>query len=223
MANRKAAEAFLYEKIEAIEGGTHNVTLYKRLFSEMSDKDFEAFIERLEREEIYLSILVPNDSKVKITAERSMRVGESLGIEFFQPLILTDPITGETYETPDKYLVIHIPVRRQNQHLIKKMSVPDNVKVVDQLSGQVTGESKGSKISLPELLVLESRGFEDNLLEMIKVRGGDEKAYRAMIDSIEATGGFSLKPILDLKSKPTSTETLRALLLSIHYDTTLGK
>lgn len=189
----------------------------------MSDIQFDTFVKRVEQEEIYLSIIVPNGGSVLLDTARSIKVGESLGIEFFQRLLLTDPGSGEVSLTPHKYLVVDLVVRRQNQHLIKKMSVPDTNKVIDHITGQVTGDSKGSTVSLPELLVMDSKDLTNNLLEMIKVRGGDDVAYRGMLDSIKQTGTFSLEPLMELGSKPTSTEVLRALLFSIHYETTMGK
>jgi hypothetical protein len=70
---------------------------------------------------------------------------------------------------------------------------------------------------------MESKDLTNNLLEMIKVRGGDDTAYRAMLESIKNSGGFSLAPLMELGSKPTATDVLRALLLSIHFDNTLGR
>ena len=220
--NRKAAEEFLYDVLDRLEGGTSNSDMYRTLFSTMSDKEFERFVEDIEEGKKYLSIIVPNGGKFTLSTERSMKVGESLGIEFFQRLKLTDPATGEVMLTPKKHLVVHAAVRRQNQHLVKKMSVPEHSRVLDYLTGQVTGDSKGSALTQPELLALNAKGLTTNILEMIKVRGGDYEAYKAMLEAIEATGSFSIKPILDADTKPASTEVLRALLLSIHLDNTLG-
>jgi hypothetical protein len=221
--NRKEAEKLLLSLIEEIEGGTVNSSLYKTLFEGMSDTEFDSFVSQVEAKEVHISIIVPNTSKIVLDVERSMKVGEKLGVKFFQRLILTDPLTGVETKTPMEYLVMHMPVRRQSQHLIKKQSIPKSSKVIDHLSGQVTGDSKGGKISLPELLVMESKDLTDNLLELIKVRGGDDKAYKGMLEQIEATGSFSIAPLLELNSKPTSTETLMAYLLAGHLSNTMGK
>ena len=223
--NRKAAEELLYKYLKKMEGGgTVNVEIYKKLFAAMSNAEFDAFVGQVERKEIYISMIVPNASKdVKLATERNIAVGEELGAKFHQRIVMTDALTGEEILTPKEYLIVHLPVRRQNQHLIKKRSIPDSKKVIDTLSGQVTADSKGSAISLPELLALEGRGVEDSVLEMIKVRGGDAEALKAMEQAIREQGAFRLGPIEELGTKPTSTESLRALLLSLHLDTTLGK
>lgn len=221
--NRQAAETLLYSLLDEIEGGHSNSDLYRNLFAGMSDTEFDTFVTSVESGKITIAIIVPNSGSFVLDTERSMKVGEKLGVKFFNHLILTDPLTGEVSKTLKEYLVVHLPVRRQSQHLIKKQSIPKSAKVIDHLSGQVTGESKGARVSLPELLVMESKNLTDNIIELIKVRGGDDKAYAAMVESIEKTGGFSIKPILDLNSKPTSTETLRAYLLAGHLDNTIGK
>jgi hypothetical protein len=221
--NRKAAEAEIIRIVTLLEGGNHNATLYGKVFARITDDEFDAWMGRMEREEEYLSIIVPNFSDIKLTTERSMAVGESLGVRYFQHIRMTDSLTGEEFLTPVEYLVVDMAVRRQSQHLIKKQSIAENDKVIDHLSGQVTGDSKGGKISLPELLALESKGFDQSLIEMIKVRGGDDEALRAAKESIRRTGGYSLGPILKLNTLPKSTEVLRALLLSAHIDNTIGK
>lgn len=221
--NRKAAEQFVYNLMDGLEGGTSNSTLYRSLFKDMSNADFERWIKDLESGDSYLSIIVPNGGTFVLNTERTMKVGKAFGVEYFQRIRLTDPLTGEAHLSNKKYLVIDVPVRRQSQHLVKKMSMPENSRVIDHLTGQVTGPSKGGAISLPELLILNSKGMEYNLLELVKIRGGDNKAYRKMVESISETGSFSVEPLLNLGTKPTSTETLRALLLGIHLDNTLTK
>lgn len=223
MAQRKAAEALVIDTVRQIEGGELNAEMYKGLFAGWSDEEFGRWIDELDQGKTFISIIVPNAGPFTLSTERSMKVGESLGVKYFQRLELTDPLTGETYKTPLEYLVIDVPVRRQNQHLVKGRSMPENDKVVDALTGQVTGDSKGGRVSLPELLALESRGLEETILELIKVRGGDDRALRAMRDAIRETGGFSVEAIKALRTKPQATHVLRALLLSVHIDNTIGK
>ena len=219
--NRAGAEKEILKYVEAIEGGIVNVGLYKELFKRLSNKEFDNYMREVRDGEAYITMIVPNGGDFILDTARSMEVGESLGVKYFQRVIITDPVTGERTLSPLEYLIIDMPVRRQSQHLIKKQSIPDNNRIIDQMSGQVTGASKGSRISLPELMALESRGLNDTLREVIKVRGGDREAYNAMSASITETGGYSLKPIENLGSRPTSTNILKALLLSIHMDNTL--
>lgn len=209
--------------VSDLENGTKNAELYEKAFKRMSSVEYAQWMDRLAAGTEFISMIVPSGSDMILSTERSMRVGEAMGVEFFQNLILTDPMTGDTNMTPIKYLVIHLACRRQNQHLVKKQSLPENDRVVDQLSGQVTSVSKGGRISLPELLVLESRGIEKGLLETIKVRGGDQTAFRDMHEQLRTTGEYTLEALKNQNDKPVAVKTLRALLLSVHLDNTIGQ
>lgn len=223
MANRKAAEAAVIKYLKELEGGDVNAALYTALFKSMSDAEFERWIDALGSGRETIHLIIPNANDIKLDINRTVKVGEELGAKFFEQLVLTDPETGEEYITPLSYMVLDVAMRRQSQHLIKKQSIPEDDRVVDHLSGQVTGDSKGGKISLPELLVIESKGLETSLLELIKVRGGDDVALAAMKEAIRESGTFNVKAIEALGSKPTAIKTLRALLLSVHLDNTIGE
>ncbi|WP_201285368.1 hypothetical protein, partial [Klebsiella pneumoniae] len=90
------------------------------------------------------------------------------------------------------YLVIDVPLRRQVQLLQSKATIPENNKHIDDLSGQSTGPSKGSKISFPELQVLFAQGLDSTITELIQFRGGDAKAFNAMNRAIIENGGVSI-------------------------------
>ena len=221
MGNRKAAEAEILKYIQKIIPGKTNVEIYKKRFEALSDKEFEQWMLRLESGEDVLSITVPNLSTEKLSDERNLEVAKELGHNFFQRLWLTDAVTGKTYLTPVKYLVIDLPLRRQVQLLVKKISIPVDNKHIDELSGQATGESKGSKISFPELQVLYAQGLENVITELVKFRGGDPKAFNNMNRSIIENGGVSLRALEKIPTKVTSVTTLSTLLKGMHLDNNL--
>ena len=222
MANRAAAEKAILKHIGNLDSGTRNQEIYKALFARLSDKDFEEWMTALEQGDEYLAFFMPPGQDEVLSTERAKAVGEQLGVKFFQRIRMTDPSTGEVFTTPIEYLILHFAVRRQNQHLIKKQSFAEHDRSIDHLTGQVTGDSKGGKVSLPELLQLEGKGFENAILELIKARGGDAEAATAMYESVRETGGFSMEALRALDSKPTATKVLSALLLSAHLDNTIG-
>lgn len=220
MSNRKKAEALIIKYVTKLEQGNSNAEMYKKLFKSLSNAQFEEYIKSLEAGG-YVSMIVPNNSSVKLDMSNNIKVGEELGVNYFQRVLLTDPTTNEANLSNVEYMVLHLPVRRQSQHLIKKRSIPEGSSKLDHITGQVTGEDKGSRVSLPELLALESRGFEDSLVELFKVRGGDGAAYAEMRRNIKEQGTFRTGPILDLDTKPTSTQTLSTLLKAMHLDNNL--
>lgn len=221
--NRKAAEKFILDNIDKIAPNSGNKELYQRRFKSMSDRQFDQFMTLLHNGELTLQIKMPTLEDANIDVNRNIKIGKELGYDFFQQLRLTDAATGQTYTTPQKYLILDLPLRRQAQLLVKKMSIPEDNTVRDTISGQPAGASKGSKVSFPELQVLYALGLDRSIEEMIKVRGGDEIAFNAMNRSIVQNGGASLDSIRALNSNTKSTESLSAYLTAMHLDNNLKK
>jgi hypothetical protein len=221
MANRKAFEQTVLQWVTEIDPSGENTALYRQMFDKMSDKDVEEFVKAIERGEDFVSMVYSNLKKSRISIENNLRVAKKLGHDFFERLWLTDNTSGRRYLTPLKYMVLDIPVRRQVQMLTKKMSVPKDNLHIDEMTNQPMDESKGAGISFPELLALYSQGLDSSILEMIKLRGGDEKAYGAMERQIAEQGEVNIEPILEAGTRVKSTETLSVFLKAMHYDNNL--
>ena len=219
--NRAKAEAVIYTYIEKLLPGSQNVQMYKDAFAKMSDKDFHDFMTKLEEGAIRLAIVAPNLSEPKLEIERNLALADELGHNFFERVWIDAGNEVPPYLSPIPYLIVDLPLRRQAQLLVKKISIPEDNKTVDDFTGQPTGKSKGSKISYPEMQVLTALDLEQNLVEMMKFRGGDVKGFDAMNAAISRTGGVSLKDIDMLGTTVRSTETLSAFLTSMHLSNTL--
>lgn len=219
---REATEAYILKWIGKIAPGGTNVKIYQDLFASMSDKDFEAFMTSIETGEEMLAIISPNLSDEKITVENNLKVGDELGHDPYQRIWITDE-EGNTYLTPKKYLVTLQPFRRQAQLLVKKISIPEDNKSINNLTGQpsATGKSRGSKISYPETQIMAALNLDNALIEMLKYRGGDEKGFIAMNKSISQTGGVSLEALNKLGTRVKSTDTLRTFLTCMHFEVDL--
>lgn len=156
-----------------------------------------------------------------VNKEKMLKLADACGVKLFEQLVLVDDATGEEYKTPIEYLSLTLPVRRQIQHLVKKMSVSEDNQSLDHLTGQVTGDSKASSLSMPELLALEARGLDNVILELIKVRGGDAEALRHMEQNVIESGGYSLRPIEELGTTAKVNHTLSSILFAMGYDDNL--
>jgi len=219
--NRQAAEAVIYKYIEKLLPGSENQQMYKDMFGKMSDKDFDLFMSMLEEGKIRLAIVAPNLKEPKLEIERNLAIADELGHNFFERVWIDPGNEVPPYLSPIPYLIVDLPLRRQAQLLVKKISIPEDNKTVDDFTGQPTGKSKGSKISYPEMQVLAALDLEQNLVEMMKYRGGDVKGFDAMNASIARTGGVSLQNIEKLGTTVRSTETLSAFLTAMHLSNSL--
>lgn len=220
--NRKAMEAFILSCLDEMLPDGYNTALYKKeVFAKMNDDEFDQFVKDLKSKKKQLAIVVPNFSQVKISMERNFALGDKLGHSFFQHIWMPAKDGMPAYKTPVPYLVIHLPLLRQAQLLEKKISIPDDNLTVDDLTGQPTGGSKGSKISYPEVQVIAALGLDKSLEEMMKYRGGDEKGFAAMNAMIARTGSVSMKSIEPYASGVKSVQALNAFLTAMQLKSTL--
>lgn len=219
--NRKAAEKVILEYVDKLLPGSANTQIYKDLFASMTDQAFEVWMRRMEEGSSRLALIAPNLDEPKLTIERNFKVAKELGHQFFERIWIDPGDDRPAHLSPIPYLVVELPLRRQAQLLIKKISIPEDNKSVDDLTGQPTGKSRGSKISYPETQIMAALKLDNCLTEMLKYRGGDVKGFDAMNSSISKTGGVSLEAIGKLGTKVKSTETLHTLLTCMHLHSTL--
>ncbi|BDD79571.1 hypothetical protein [Burkholderia phage FLC9] len=219
--NRKAAEAVILEWIEKLIPDSGNRELYVNLFAGMDDAAFAVWMEKLERQEIRLAVVAPNLAKSSLDIDRNLKLADELGHNFFERILIDNGNDIPPYLSPIRYLVVDLPLRRQAQLLVKKISIPEDTKSVDDFTGQPTGKSKGSKISYPETQIMAALNLDANLTEMLKYRGGDEKGFDALNSSISKTGGVSLQSIEKLGTQVKSTQTLSIILTCMHLENTL--
>lgn len=217
--NRAAATRELLALIDLFVPGSPNRAIYEKRLAQWSDAEFEEYMVNLETGKETLSLFVPNATEYQLRDENLNNVAEVLNYDWLQYVDLTDPITGQVTRSNVPHLIVRLPVRRQVQMLYKKMSIPDDDDTVDERTGQATGASKGSRISYPELQVNAAKGLDKSILELIKYRGGDERAYNAMQQAIMDTGIVNLDAIRSiLPSRVKATQTLSVLFKTAHLD-----
>lgn len=218
---RSVTEKFIIDNISKLLPGEQNSKIYIDLFASMSDKQFDDFMKALEEGTSKLAIIVPNFSEQKLSIERNLALADELGHKFFERIWMNDGDGTPPYLSTVPYLIVDLPLRRQAQLLVKKISIPEDNKSVDDFTGQPTGKSKGSKISYPEMQILAALDATDSLAELLKFRGGDSGGFNAMNKQISDTGGVSLKAIEHLSSGVESSQTLSTLLVCMHLSNTL--
>lgn len=221
MKNRKAFEEVVYQWIDKLIPGSPNLQIYKDLFASMDDEEFDQMYERMNSGADRLAIIAPNLAKYALDLDRNLKLAEELGHDFYQRLWMAPGGDVPTYLTNKKYMVVELPLRRQAQMAEKKISIPKDNKSIDELTGQPSGESKGSKISYPETQIMAALNLPNSLTEMLKYRGGDVKGFDAMNDAISKQGGVSMDALSHLNTTVESTRTLSIFLKCMHLDNTL--
>lgn len=231
MGNRKAAEKIWMDFVIGFEkrcllpylkekGGdvTRNQDLYKELFATMSDEEFDKMMVRIRDKETFFPLFVPNMDDMRIDPDLVMEYGKELGAKFFHRIIFIDPLTGMEVMSEKEHLCLYQSTRRQSQHLEYKISTSENDKKVDVLTGQATGDSKSASMSQPEILILGNKGHVKAAVELVNVKGGNDKAYQNMIKQISETGGFSVEAAIADESRPKVVASVAKFLRGAHID-----
>ncbi len=223
MSKRKEAEQIILSYIDRIDvsSAKHNTEYYTNLFKSMTDQQFDKFMQGLRDKKITLSMIIPNGGDVKVDVKNNFKLAKELGYEFVDHLRFKDVPELGTYITPVKYLTMILPVKRAAQTLSKKISIPESDNKIDMLSGQVTGKSKSSKITLPEIQILAGLGLKSSIRELVKIRGGDLGGKNAMNTMLIKTGEASQQEIEPYTTGVKSVEVLKNYFKSIHLASTL--
>lgn len=221
MADRKKVQQFIVGWLKKIAPGSVSSALYQKKFEAMDDKAFAKWMEDLDQGRSHLVIISPNFSNTGISIGNNLRYGEELGYKFFQKLRIGKQGDIPEHLTPIEYLVIDLPVRRLSQSLTKKMSVPENSKSIDALTGQVNGKSAAASLSFVEMEMLAGSGLDKTITELYKYRGGDQRGRNAMNAMISRFGKANQETLQHFAGGVTSTRTLKTFLTAMHLRSTL--
>ena len=215
MSKRKQVEEYVIKYISKIDKSGFNTKLYEDLFKSMNNKQFETFMQRLKDGKDILNLIVPHDSEVKIDLENNFRIAEELNIKFFQR-VTTEDDEGNVFLTPIEFLIYHLPVKRLSQHAVKGISVGENTKKRNFLTGQLAGDSASSKLSFPEMELLTSMGINKSLTEITMARTGDVTVSNIYANKLRTNGKVHLKDLQPFYTGTQSKKTLKAYFKSAH-------
>lgn len=219
--NRQLATRNIIGFLEHLLPGTGWSATYKEYLDKMTDKQFDDYINRLAKEEEFIIATNPVNSGFRLNKEHLNKVSEKIDAPFHHRIRMQDPETGQLYLTPVKHLVMCLTDRRQVQMFWKKNATAENSRKRNVLTGQPTGESKGSAISNPELNALKGRNLRNTMIELVKFRGGDTTAYAVGNNLIMRDGDVKLADLMYLPSKATVVYTQDAYFKAMHLRTNL--
>lgn len=206
--------------VKLIEPGGMNYNYYKKRFDKMTDADFEHWMDILEKDKENIHVYAPN-LKVTLRYEDIAKAADFLGITFFHHLVVTDEDTGVEYLTNEKYMVVELPVRRLQQTLDEKISIPKGDTRVDMFTGQVMQEDRACAFTTPEIQATYSNGYEALLEELTVVRGGNLDAYATFRNQLEELGEANVSDCIGMHNIARSIVILDVYLTAMGYSTNL--
>lgn len=212
--NRALAQKMILDFMSELDLSGYNKTRYEEIFKNMSDKDFHDYMVGIRNGEKTLVVFAPLMKSKGISTENNLKIAEKYNIPMFERIKITNS-SNPDFTTEQKYLLLDLPIRRQSQNLVKKISVPDNNKTIDYLTYQPTGDSKGSSLSKPELGIINSMGLYHTTEELFRFRGGDKGGFRAYNGFINQYGSVNLEKISPYLTGVESTKAVKSYLLAM--------
>lgn len=195
-----------------------NAKYWNDIFDKLDDKGFVRLMEGMINKTNPLYGVLPNFSNTKITVKNNIALCKELGYDLYTRVWAIDPITGQEFLTPRKYLIYPVPVSRQIQLLDDKISVPKNNKKINPMTGQATGDSRSARCTGPEMSILNSKGYKSTIHEMMKFRGGDNESMRLMDNTIIKEGAVHMNAVPGaVDRQPKSVRTLSILLTGMCF------
>ena len=217
MPNRQVFIDELMKGFDRICPGHGCAAVYVPWLKSMTEKEFNSLIDDIESGAYIIPLIVPNLSDHRLNVDRNIKLGKEWGHEFFQRIWITDPADpGVVYLSNPKYLIGEVVVRRQAQTSEAGLSTPMDNSHVDELSGAVTGLSKSSAMTSPEIQVLGNEGLYKTLEEFLGPRGGNAAAYQLLEQEIIDTGSGSLATAKKSGTRVKSVEVAGILLTAAH-------
>lgn len=216
--NQQQATKTIVDAIRKISGD-YSADQYQTYLAAFTPDEFDAYVKRLETREELLVLEEPVFGKSKISFENNLKVAREFGRDFWDYLIYESDRPGvPNYRSAVKCLVLDLPIKRPVQMAYKKISAPTNYTVVNELTGQVSGHSKGASITTPEIALLDSMPLTQTLEELLKGRGGDKGYQEALYANLVKTGTVSLANTRGFSTGVQSINTLYACLKSMHIE-----
>ena len=210
---------FICKLCDTMEPSGLNSKRYRQIIGQMNDKEFDQFMNYMKEGKWQLHIVAPN-MIVNLQNEDLLKACDLIGLDLFQRVWMYDKATGRKFLTDNKYMFVKLPIRRQQQFLDEKISVPDNDRTIDGLTGQVTGDSRACSITNPEIQILAARGLDKTMQELVNIRGGNIHGYSEFRRMLEENGEADLD-MIDPNSRTRASVVGGKLLQSMMLDTNL--
>jgi hypothetical protein len=213
---RKKIEKLVLSVYSALDTTGENTKKMADTFKSMDDKAFAEFVNSIKDRKAYFQLeVLPFKNEPKLDD-----INKALGIlkvpaEEYVYYPHEASKDGKPLRTKVPVPVGYIHVRRLQQILSKKNSYTADITKRNQLTGQVTGDSKIARLSDTETAALITMGANMAVKELLGPRADNKAKKVAMYQQISRDGYVTLQSLegLDTVLDNTSLLTMDAYLL----------
>ena len=183
-AKRQKAEELIYKVFDAVDKTHTNSDYYKKLFSTMSDSDFEKFCKRRLPLRFHIKVF-DVEPKMPDIVNAFKVLGKPLLEKVKLPHVYEkDGVPIESEEC----LVIYIHLKRMKQMATKKNHASINIEKRDMKTGLLTSDDKGGKETDREFESLATMGLDYTMDEFARAKADSMEAMDQMSAAILAKG-----------------------------------
>lgn len=206
---RKRMEQLVDSVISTIDPSGINAKKYRNMFQTMNDQQFDDYFKALfadKRSNLRIDIEEFGPENRKIKFENVEKAANLLHLKLFEyiymPHISSDPNRPIRSRTP--VLVAYLNIKRPQQLVTKKQGLILSDTDVDEMTGEVKGDSKGGTMTGMENELLAGVGAKDVLSELTGARGDNMNEYQNMVEQISEKGSVKLENVkTGILDKPT--------------------
>lgn len=215
---REEVETLVIKFFDTLDKSGTNSEYYKRLFSEMNDKQFLDMMSSK-----FPFRLHYRPSVVEPTMKDVENALKTIGVPMLEEINL-----NFLYENKDgkpvrsqKCLVGYTHHKKEQQMITKKNKWAAEIENRDMKTGRLIGADKGSGESEREFEALATFGLEKTMEEFMKPKADAMLAKNVMYGTIASTGMVKLEDLPDEVDDSLSKNLMNVFLIGCHISTNL--
>ena len=216
-AKRQKAEELIYKVFDAVDKTHTNSDYYKKLFSSMSDSDFEKFCKRRLPLRFHIKVF-DVETKMPDIVNAFKVLGKPLLEKVKLPHVYEkDGVPIESEEC----LVIYIHLKRMKQMATKKNHASINIEKRDMKTGLLTSDDKGGKETDREFESLATMGLDYTMDEFARAKADSMEAMDQMSAAILAKGYVEDADITVASDDSLGKNLMNVYLMGAHIHSNL--
>ena len=208
---REEVEALVIKFFDTLDKSHTNSEYYKKLFSEMDDKQFLKMMECKFPFRLHYrpSVVEPTMKDIGVP------MLEEINLKFLYENKDGKPVKSQ------KCLVGYTHHKKEQQMITKKNKWATEIENRDMKSGRLIGADKGSGTSEREFESLTTFGLEKTMEELSKPKADAMLAKNVMYGTIASTGMVKLEDLPNEVDDSLSRNLMNVFMLGCHISTNL--
>lgn len=192
---RKQIETTILKTFSLFDKTGKNTEKWKAKFKTMSNNDFDNWMKKLatnDKEGIPIEILpMVNESKLSDIKDAADYLGVELEQYIYYPHEDKENPVRSAYKVP----ILALPLKRLQQVISKKNSMTTDITQRNAMTGQLTSDSRISRISDSETYAMTVIGADNSLKELMSARSDNMESKMLMYNQIATQGYVNLEDI----------------------------